>query len=158
MNSYIVVENNNQFINNNYDNNYYNYENKELKLLNLNNVHLFDEDLINNVIMKKINKRFKIILEFIANIYDDDSEGTTPLMQALTETEKFKRELINKERAFLKKEHLELIDKKIKLIENELKEKIYFINLRQRQQEAMVNYMQNDYQEEYDNEYHGKAR
>ncbi len=111
--------------------------------------------------MKNINRGFKRILEFIAKIYEDDDSGdTAPLMEALNHTEKFKRELMNKERDFLKKEHLDLIDKKIKIIEQELKEKIYFISLRQKQQEAMQNYMENNPEEEYnynyDEEYQGR--
>ncbi len=161
INSYVVVPNDNLRLEDNSNQKYYLYDNKELKLLNLGNVRLYNGDIITNVIMKNINRGFKKILEFIAKIYEDDDSGdTAPLMEALNHTEKFKRELMNKERDFLKKEHLDLIDKKIKIIEQELKEKIYFISLRQKQQEAMQNYMENNPEEEYnynyDEEYQGR--
>ena len=100
--------------------------------------------------MKRINNRFKKILEYIASIYEDDDDDTTDsLMKALNQVEKFKMELINKDRKYIEKAHLELISKKVKLIEKELQEKMYEIAYRKRQNEMFMQLMNMSMQEEY---------
>ena len=124
-------------------------EEDELKNLKLSNVLIVNNDLIDQYMMKTINRRFKKILEYIASIYEDDDDDTTDaLMKALNQTEKFKMELINKDRKFIEKEHIELISKKIKLIEKELQDKIYAMAYRRRQNELFMQMMMGPQEEE----------
>jgi predicted ATP-dependent protease len=57
-------------------------------------------------------------------------------------------ELINKDRKYIEKEHIELISKKVKLIEKELQDKMYEMAYRRRQSEMFMQMlMQDEYQD-----------
>ena len=123
---------------------------KEVKDLKLSNVLIVNNDLIDQYMMKRINNRFKKILEYIAAIYEDDDDDTTDsLMKALNQVEKFKMELINKDRKYIEKEHIELISKKVKIIEKELQDKMYEMAYRRRQNELFMQMMNMNVEDEY---------
>ena len=148
---YTLVKNNDYIKLFNYHTNIsYEIDEKEVKELNLSNVLIVNDSLIDQYMMKRINNRFKKILEYIASIYEDDDDDTTDsLMKALNQVEKFKMELINKDRKYIEKEHIELISKKVKIIEKELQDKMYAMALRRRQNEMFMQMMmQGEYEEQ----------
>lgn len=87
-------------------------------------INLIDEKFIDKMINKRINKRFKNLLELIASICENDDDPSTGLKFALNETEKFKREMLNKYAKLINKKEKEIIDKKIDLIEKEVKKRL----------------------------------
>ena len=122
----------------------YPIDEKEVLDLKLTNVLIVNDSLVDQYMMKRINNRFKKILEYIASVYEDDDDDTSDsLMKALNQVEKFKMELINRDRKYIEKEHIALICKKIKIIDKELQEKIYEIALRKRQNEIFMHMMNN---------------
>ena len=149
--NYTLVKNNDYIKLFNYHTNIsYEIDEKEIKDLKLANVLIVNDALIDQYMMKRINNRFKKILEYIASIYEDDDDDTTDsLMKALNQVEKFKMELINRDRKYIEKEHIELISKKVKIIEKELQDKMYAMALRRRQNEMFMQMMmQGEYQEQ----------
>ena len=146
----LVKENDYVKLDNYHTNISYEVDEKEIKSLHLSNVLIVNDNLIDQYMMKRINNRFKKILEYIASIYEDDDDDTTDsLMKALNQVEKFKMELINKDRKYIEKEHIELISKKVKIIEKELQDKMYAMALRRRQNEMFMQMMmQGEYQEQ----------
>ena len=152
--SYTLVKENDYVRLSNYHTNVsYVIDEKEVKELNLSNVLIVNNNLIDQYMMKRINNRFKKILEYIARIYEDDDDDTTDsLMKALNQVEKFKMELINKDRKYIEKEHIELISKKVKIIEKELQDKMYEMAIRRRQNELFMKMMNMGVQEEYQQE------
>ena len=146
----LVKENDYVKLDNYHTNISYEVDEKEIKSLHLSNVLIVNDNLIDQYMMKRINNRFKKILEYIASIYEDDDDDTTDsLMKALNQVEKFKMELINKDRKYIEKEHIELISKKVKIIEKELQDKMYEMALRRRQNELFMQMMmQDEYQEQ----------
>ncbi len=145
----LVKENDYVKLDNYHTNISYEVDEKEIKSLHLSNVLIVNDNLIDQYMMKRINNRFKKILEYIASIYEDDDDDTTDsLMKALNQVEKFKMELINKDRKYIEKEHIELISKKVKLIEKELQDKMYEMAYRRRQSEMFMQMlMQDEYQD-----------
>ena len=145
INKYTLIKENDYVRLSNYQNNVsYPIDEKEIHDLNLSNVLIVNSNLINQYMMKRINNRFKKILEYIASIYeDDDDDSSDGLMKALNQVEKFKMELINRDRKYIEKEHIALISKKIKIIEKELQEKIYEMAYRRRQNEIFMHMMNN---------------
>jgi len=145
INKYTLIKENDYVRLSNYQNNIsYPIDEKEIHDLNLSNVLIVNSNLINQYMMKRINNRFKKILEYIASIYeDDDDDSSDGLMKALNQVEKFKMELINRDRKYIEKEHIALISKKIKIIEKELQEKIYEMAYRRRQNEIFMHMMNN---------------
>ena len=87
-------------------------------------IKFYDDKIINRVIKKSIDNRFKKLLELIANLEESDSDPSEGLIFCLDEAAKFKREMINKYNKFLKKSQIEFINKKIELIEKEVKNKL----------------------------------
>ncbi len=87
-------------------------------------IKFYDEKIINCVIKKIIDNRFKKILELMASLEESDEDPSNGLIFCLDEAAKFKREMINKYNAFLKKTQIEFINKKIELIEKEVKNKL----------------------------------
>ena len=152
--NYTLVKDNDYVrLSNYHTNKSYEIDEKEVKELNLSNVLIVNNNLIDQYMMKRINNRFKKILEYIARIYEDDDDDTTDsLMKALNQVEKFKMELINKDRKYIEKEHIELISKKVKIIEKELQDKMYEMAIRRRQNELFMRMMNMGVQEEYQQE------
>ena len=145
----LVKENDYVKLDNYHTNISYEVDEKEIKSLHLSNVLIVNDNLIDQYMMKRINNRFKKILEYIASIYEDDDDDTTDsLMKALNQVEKFKMELINKDRKYIEKEHIELISKKVKIIEKELQDKMYEMAYRRKQNEMFMQMlMQDEYQD-----------
>ena len=111
-------------------------------------IKFYDDKLTDKVITKSIENRFKKLLEFVVECEEDsDPEG---LLLALNETEKFKREMINKYEKFLDKKKMEFNQKKVNLIIENLKKKLITYRLMQ----TPVFIKQNDYQNEnYEDDY-----
>ena len=87
-------------------------------------IKFYDDEIISKVIKRSIDNRFKKILELIASIEESDEDPSQGYLFCLDESEKFKREMINKYNKFLKKTQLEFINKKIELIEKDMKNKL----------------------------------
>ena len=111
-------------------------------------IKFYDDKLTDKVITKSIENRFKKLLEFVVECEEDsDPEG---LLLALNETEKFKREMINKYEKFLDKKKMEFNQKKVDLIIQNLKKKLITYRLMQ----TPVFIKQNDYQKDnYEDDY-----
>ena len=87
-------------------------------------IKLYDDKIISRVIKKNIDNRFKKLLELIAEIEEGDEDPSNGYIFCLDEAAKFKREMINKYNKFLKKTQLEFLNKKMELIEKDLKNKL----------------------------------
>ena len=87
-------------------------------------IKFYDEKIISGVIKKSIDNHFKKILELISIIEEDDTDPSNGYIFCLDETAKFKQEMINKYNRFLKKTQIDFINKKMELIEKELKNKL----------------------------------
>ena len=92
-------------------------------------IKFYDERIIDNAIKKVIDYRFKKILELMASLEESDEDPSDGLIFCLDEAAKFKREMINKYDKFLKKTQIEFINKKIELIEKEVKNKLVVYRL-----------------------------
>ncbi len=87
-------------------------------------IKFYDEKIISRVIKRSIDNRFKKLLELIASLEESDEDPSNGLIFCLDEAAKFKREMVNKYDKFLKKTQIEFINKKIELIEKEVKNKL----------------------------------
>lgn len=87
-------------------------------------IKFYDDKTINRVIKNSIDNRFKKILELMASCEESDSDPSEGLVFCLDEVAKFKREIVNKYAKFLKKKELEFNNKKIEVMEKEIKNKL----------------------------------
>ena len=107
-------------------------KNKNIKLkdaINVNKMVIINPSFIEKLIDKNINKKIKKLIDMLANIYDiDDEDPSGALMEALNEVEKFKREMINKYLNYMTKEQVDILEKKVQILETEVLQYAYRLN------------------------------
>lgn len=110
-----------------------NSKNKNIKLkdaINVNKMVIINQSLIDKVIDRNIDSKFKKLINLILGIYDTSDDPAGNMMLALNEVEKFKREVINKYVNYMNKKQLEKLERKIRLLEEEIAKKSYLMNER----------------------------
>ena len=110
-----------------------NSKNKNIKLkdaINVNKMVIINQSLIDKVIDRNIDSKFKKLINLILGIYDTSDDPAGNMMLALNEVEKFKREVINKYVNYMNKKQLEKLERKIRLLEGEIAKKSYLMNER----------------------------
>ena len=125
---YILVKKNNfkKYSNLNLNNSYDVKKKKDRECLGI--IKIYDKKLITRAIKKNFDNRFKKILELMIKIDEEDDSGEGYLL-LLDETDKFKKELMSKYRDFLRKEQLDFLNRKIELLEKEMKNKLLAIEM-----------------------------
>jgi hypothetical protein len=99
--------------------------NKKIDKESIGLIKFYDNDLIMKVIKKKMDTKFKQIYELMISTDESDDDPSEGLMLCLNETDKLKKELVNKYRKFLEKEQQEFLEKKLMLLEKEIKIKLF---------------------------------
>ena len=87
-------------------------------------IKFYDDKIISKVIQRSIDNRFKKLLELLSKLEESDEDPSEGFMICLDEVSKFKSEIINKYNKFLKKNQVDLANKKLELIEKEIKNKL----------------------------------
>lgn len=95
--------------------------------IQVNKMILINESLIQKMIQKKLDKRFQRLLTELNFLFDSDDETGTGLREALNQLERFKMEVKNKYRSYMKKEELVLLGKKLSILRNEAKLRLYYL-------------------------------
>ena len=94
--------------------------------INVNKMILVNPSMIEKVIDRKFNKRFERLLRFLALIYEDNDSTGEGYREALNEIERLRREYINKYKKFMEAEKAELLEKKLGILEQEVKLRIEY--------------------------------
>ena len=88
--------------------------------INVNSMILINPTLIEKMVDRKIKKRFDYLIKLLSFVCDN--EGSDEAIDlALNEASKFRQEVINKYKAYISQEKLDLLLKKITILEDELK-------------------------------------
>lgn len=82
-------------------------------------IKVIDKGLINSVVSEIVEKKFKKLIQEITELFinEDDSEGS--MNEVLNSIEKFRQEIKNKYRAYLKEEELKLMGNRLKKLQRE---------------------------------------
>lgn len=104
--------------------------------INVNKMILINPSLIEKMIDKKVKRKFNYLINMLSCLYDSDDTSGEGLYLALDEAEKFRMELINKYKKYMKEEKFELIEKKISILEDELKLRIKYLVLEQEKEHS----------------------
>lgn len=91
-------------------------------------IKLAKPELVEKVLKKKIKRKLSLYTQLIIELIDssDEDDGTIDIV--LSDLERYKRVINNNYKAYLSKKYLDLLLKKIDLLENELKTKQVFLN------------------------------
>ena len=95
--------------------------------INVNRMILINPSLIEKMIDKKIKRKFDYLINLLSVVYENDDDTGTGLQLALDEAEKFRMELINKYKKYINEEKIELMLKKISILEDELYLRMQYI-------------------------------
>ena len=106
--------------------------------INVNKVVIINPSLAEKVAKKKFDLKFRKLLTLLNIIFESDDDTGTAYQEGLNEVSKLRMELINKYRKHLEKEEADLMNKKLDILEQELKLRLY--------------YLEQNYQENYQNE------
>lgn len=112
--------------------------------INVNKVVIINPSLANKVARKKFDLKFRKLLQILNIIFESDDDTGEAYREGLNEVSKLRVELLNKYRKHLEKEEADLMDKKLDILEQELKVRLY--------------YLQQDYQNSYENEFGRRSR
>ncbi len=112
--------------------------------INVNKVVIINPSLAEKVAKKKLDLKFRKLLQLLNIIFETDDDTGTAYRQGLDEVNKLRTELFNKYRKHLNEEEADLMDKKLDILEQELKVRLY--------------YLEQNYQNMYSNGIEGKSR
>lgn len=121
----------------------------------VNKLTIYDDKFIERILKKKIKRKLDQYLNYIINYLDEsDDDGVTDLRHALNDLTRYKSIIYNKYRKHLDDKYVELLMKKIGLLEYQINHKLTYLET----YDYYENYFyQNDYNDEYEEE-RGKAR
>ena len=94
------------------------------QLIKISNLYIFDEDIINQILVKKNEKAFRRLTAIALSVLNDEDTTSGDAIIALDEVEKQKSIIIRKYRGYLKKEEELKMLRRLKVLEKELKEKL----------------------------------
>ena len=93
----------------------------------VNQMVLINPSFIENVLKRKTKKKLELYLRFIINLIDNESNASSDdLRQALDGLVRYKAIVENKYRRYLDERYINMLLKKIDLLEQELKKKIIY--------------------------------
>lgn len=97
--------------------------------INVNKMIIINPTLIEKLVDKKIKHKFNNLINLLSFVYENDEATGDGLELALNEAEKFRMELINKYKKYLSEEKQSLMEKKLDILEDEIKLRMqYFLN------------------------------
>ena len=112
--------------------------------INVNKVVIINPSLASKVASKKIDIKFRKLLQLLNVIFESDDDTGTAYREGLNEISKLRLELLTKYKKHLEQEQFELTEKKLGILEHELKIRLY--------------YLEQNYENEYSNNMEGKTR
>ena len=98
-----------------------------IKNSNIKNIIVINSKLAHPLVEKKVSKEYQKLISILMELLTSDDDTGESLRETLNRIEKFRQEIKNKYRYFLKKKELEEMGKQLKLFQREAQ--IRFIEL-----------------------------
>ena len=98
-----------------------------IKNSNIKNIIVINSKLVHPLVEKKVSKEYQKLISILMELLTSDDDTGESLRETLNRIEKFRQEIKNKYRYFLKKKELEEMGKQLKLFQREAQ--IRFIEL-----------------------------
>lgn len=73
---------------------------------------------------EKVLKKYRELINYLTELFLDDDDSDGAMREALNQIEKFRLEIKNKYRDFLKKKELEMMAKQLSVLQKEAKERL----------------------------------
>ena len=95
--------------------------------INVNKVVIINPSLANKVANKKLNLKFRKLVSLLNVIFETDDETGTAYHQGLDELNRLRTELNNKYKKHLTEDETETMEKKLGILEHEIKVRLYYL-------------------------------
>ncbi len=95
--------------------------------INVNKVVIINPTLAHKVAKKKIDLKFRKLVTLLNIIFETDDETGSNYHQGLDEVNRLRMELINKYKKHLEESEFDTMEKKLGILEHELKVRLYFL-------------------------------
>lgn len=95
--------------------------------INVSKVVIINPSLMSKVASKKIDLKFKRLLQLITIIFEDDDTSGNAYREGLNEISKLRLEAKTKYFQYMKQEEVEMIEKKLSILEHELKLRLFYL-------------------------------
>lgn len=95
--------------------------------MEVNKMVVINPSFIEKVLKKKIKRKLDLYLQFIVSVIDDEDTDPSNLRYVLDDLERYRRTIINKYQRYLDEKYINLLLKKIELLNNEIKTKLIYM-------------------------------
>ena len=90
-------------------------------------IKVVDTKLATALVNKQVSKKYEKLINYLTELLVDDDDSGDTYREALNQIEKFRQEIKNKYRKFLKQKELEMMSKKLVILQKEATKKLYEI-------------------------------
>lgn len=94
----------------------------------VNKMVVIKPSFVEKVLKKKVKRRLDLYLQFIISVLDSEDTDPTGLRTVLNDLERYRRTVINKYQKYLDEKYINLLLKKIDLLNHEIKMKLVYSN------------------------------
>ena len=95
--------------------------------MEVNKMVVINPSFIEKVLKKKIKRKLDLYLQFIVSVIDDEDTDPSNLRFVLDDLERYRRTIINKYQHYLEEKYINLLLKKIEILNNEIKAKLIYM-------------------------------
>ena len=95
--------------------------------MEVNKMVVINPGFIEKVLKKKIKRKLDLYLQFIVSVIDDEDTDPSNLRFVLDDLERYRRTIINKYQQYLDEKYINLLLKKIEILNNEIKTKLIYM-------------------------------
>ena len=95
--------------------------------INVEKVVIINPSLASKVAKKKIDLKFRKLLQLLNVVFESDDDTGTAYHQGLDEVEKLRQELVDKYKKYLEDSEYDTMEKKLGILEHELKIRLYYL-------------------------------
>lgn len=82
-------------------------------------IKVVDTKLASSLVNKQVSKKYEKLINYLTELLIDDDDSGETYREALNQIEKFRQEIKNKYRKFLKQKELEMMSKKLVVLQKE---------------------------------------
>lgn len=82
-------------------------------------IKVIDKNLASSLVNKQVSKKYEKLITYLTELLIDDDDSGDTYREALNQIEKFRQEIKNKYRKYLKQKELEMMSKKLIVLQKE---------------------------------------
>lgn len=87
-------------------------------------IKVVDTKLATALVNKQVSKKYEKLINYLTELLVDDDDSGDTYREALNQIEKFRQEIKNKYRKFLKQKELEMMSKKLIILQKEANKRL----------------------------------